>query len=79
MKNVGGGHTAPYAQNPFQTPRQRIQKTRKVRDKTTCKETIIPKALSGLHHMTFPTGSLSTIKQKKTGRRDWNFSMTNTI
>ena len=54
-------------------------KTVMVRDKTSWKKTIIPKAHSILHHMAFCTGSLSIIEQKKTGRRDWNFSKKNTI
>ena len=66
-------------QNTSQTPRQRVQKIGMMINKTSWKETIIPQALSILHHMTFQTDSLSIIIQKKTGRRDWNFSMTNII
>ena len=58
---------------PIQIPRQQVQKIGMAKDRTSCKETRLPKAHSVLHHVTFLTGSLSTIKQKKTGRRDWNF------
>ena len=60
-KDVGGNHTAPSVQNPLQTPRQIVQKTGTVGDKTTCKETIIPKALSILHHMTFWADPVNSI------------------
>ena len=68
-KCVDGDHITPSAQNPFQTPRQRDQKTRTAIDKTSWKETIVPQDHNSLCHMTFWTDFLSTIKKKKTGRR----------